>query len=519
MISYAIEAALQAKGIARVVVSTDDEEIALLSERFGATALIRPQDLAEDKTTLDPVIYQATNSAEEKFGENYNFVITIQPTSPLIKTQDINNAIEKLTSKPDIDTILSVVDDRHLCWTIKDGYPVPAYSARVNRQQLPPSFKETGAIIGCTRSQLASGSRIGANVALLEMPASRSFDIDSISDLYLCESIISRKKIVFTVVGYPEVGLGHAYRALMLAHELVNHEIVFICEQKSLLAAEQIKKSNYKVEICENGKLADTVISHAPTLVINDILDTSISYIEKIRDAGIKIVNFEDLGDGYKKADLVINALYPGELPVTHALVGHQYFCLRDEFIYSRPKPLQENVRNILISFGGVDEGNLTERVFRAIADYCLNNEIHLNLVTGPGYQHFNSLHHAMKEYTRLSSCAIHKTSRISDYMIEADLAITSGGRTVLELSSLQVPTIVICQNVRETTHLFASKENGILNLGYRESISDAAIFDNIKEVIESPVARREMHSAAKGLDLREGKNRVISKITELLQA
>ena len=104
------------------------------------------------------------------------------------------------------DTVQTVVDDRHLCWTIDNGRAKPTYNARVNRQDLPSNYKETGAVIACTRQQLKSGGRIGENVGLVEVPQNRSFDIDNFSDLYLCEAMLSRKKIVFTVVGYAEVG-------------------------------------------------------------------------------------------------------------------------------------------------------------------------------------------------------------------------------------------------------------------------------------------------------------------------
>ena len=108
-------------------------------------------------------------------------------------------------------------------------------------------------------------------------------------------------------------------------------------------------------------------------------------------------------------------------------------------------------------------------------------------------------------------------TKRISDIMNNTDLAITSGGRTVLELSALAVPTVVICQNVRETTHTFASSENGIVNLGFRDDVSDETILLQCIQVIESRELRNIMIEKMRSQDFSQGKRRVLKRIFNLL--
>ena len=107
------------------------------------------------------MIYDATIKQEEKEGEKYDVVITVQPTSPLLKTKTLDLAIEKLLdieednngNEISYDTIISVVDDRHLSWgwdeENKKYYPL--YKARLNRQYLPKSYKETGSIFASKR--------------------------------------------------------------------------------------------------------------------------------------------------------------------------------------------------------------------------------------------------------------------------------------------------------------------------------------------------------------------------------
>ena len=205
LIYYCINACLQSSMISEIVVSTDDDEIAMFANRFGADVLLRPESLSNDKVTLDPVITHAYKWSCINYDTSFDTVITVQPTSPLIQSDNLDNAL--LLFKNGFDTIISVVDDRHLSWKLDSGNAVPNYKARVNRQELPANFKETGAIIACKAHVLEKNqSRIGENIGLFEIEHERSFDIDSISEFQLCESLLSRKNIVFHIKGNSKIG-------------------------------------------------------------------------------------------------------------------------------------------------------------------------------------------------------------------------------------------------------------------------------------------------------------------------
>ena len=516
LISYSIKAALSVNFDTRIIVSTDDDEIALFSERFGAEVLFRAPELANDKATLDPVIIDAVQQCEIKYNESYDYIITVQPTSPLIRTADIENVLG-IISAGDYDTVLTVVDDRHLCWTIENDKAIPQYQARVNRQELPKNYKETGAVIACTREQINSGTRIGKNVGICETPYETSFDIDNFSDLYVCESMLKRKKIIFTVVGYKAVGLGHAFRAVMLANELVQYDLLFVCEEKSDLAINYIRSHNYKVVIAPNGQLVNSVLQNKPDIVINDILDTTNEYMKVYKDAKVSTVNFEDMGSGHELADMVFNALYPHQVPQKNIYVGPKYFCLRDEFIHISPPKKSDIVKNVLITFGGVDEGNITNLVLNDIAPSCVKENIKLEIIIGPAYPYEKELRNTLESIKSLNYKLIKHTKRISEHMNKADLAITSGGRTVLELASLKIPTIVICQNERETTHSFASSDNGVINLGHRLKLKENAVAETFNKVIHNKEIRDFMAEKMADLNLLNGKSRVIKKIKSLI--
>src|SRR3989344_1132419 len=94
LIAHSIEAARNSRFINRVIVSTDDEHIANAARKYGAEIIMRPKELAEDKTPMDPVLQHAVEFLEK---ENYipEAVMLLQPTSPLRTTEHINEAIEK----------------------------------------------------------------------------------------------------------------------------------------------------------------------------------------------------------------------------------------------------------------------------------------------------------------------------------------------------------------------------------------------------------------------------------------
>lgn len=515
LISYAVTACLESRRVDHVVVSTDDQEIALFAERFGARALMRPDSLSDDVTTLDPVIEFVSRQAEEVMACSFDVILTAQATSPLLLAHDIDQALSHFDN-PEVDTVLSVVDDRHLTWTMDGGRAVPNYEARVNRQYLPANFRETGAIIACRRAVLETGTRIGQHVRLHPVPTQRSVDIDTLHDIHVCEALMRSRRIVFAVAGHDQIGLGHAYRALLLAYELVRYAIVFVCEETEDLAIAHIRRYNFTVEVCKQGELGDTVIALAPDLVINDILDTPTDYMAALRTAGLATVNFEDMGSGSAIADLTINALYPQQDSQPNLLTGAEYFCLRDEFLFIDRQPFSEQVHNILLSFGGVDEGNLTTRVLAALAK-VIAPEVTLTVVLGPGYAHHQALQDVVGGLAHLKIEVVPTTTRISDYMNRCDLAITSAGRTVYELASLARPMLVICQNAREATHDFACASNGIVNLGLRQELSDEQLREALQRLIDDATVRKQCHERLASIDLRDGKQRVIDRVLGLI--
>ena len=206
LISYAIENALNSVYITTTAVSSDSDEVLAFAEQCGAIALDRDSVLAQDAVTLDPVVYDAVLRIEADRGEQFDYVVTLQPTSPLLTVDVLDNALERMTES-DLDSLISVVNSPHLTWEMENGVIVPAYEERLNRQQLPPSYLETGAFFISRRNAVTENSRLGVKTGVFEVPQDQATDIDAKQDWVVCESMLARKKIVFRVDGYKALGL------------------------------------------------------------------------------------------------------------------------------------------------------------------------------------------------------------------------------------------------------------------------------------------------------------------------
>ncbi len=506
LISYAIETALKVKSIDAVIVSSDSEEILSFAGQYkGVFALGRNSVLAQDAVPLDPVIYDAIVRYEKLHGGKCDVVVTLQPTSPLLSAETLQLALESFEVSED-DTMISVVNAPHLNWIEKDGDLVPAYEKRLNRQFLPPSYLETGAFMITRRESLTECSRIGKKVTAYEMPVIESIDIDTRQDWVACEALLSRKRIAFRVDGFKELGLGHVYRTLTLAYSLIEHDIVFLCNKKRREGIEKLKASHMQVvELADDAELFDWLKSHKIDIYVNDCLDTELQYIRKIKGLVGRVVTFEDLGDGAREADAVVNALYEAAAPQGNVFAGSSYVALRDEFVVSEPKPFSDTVRRVLVMFGGTDPSNFSRRIYemakRFNSDGC---QLRFDFVLGPGYRD-----ESFVDIPHLGITVFRDVVRVSERMKMADLAFSSQGRTTFELASMGIPTIVLAQNKREQLHRFAQMDNGFINLGLGSEVSDDDIEATFRWLLGAASIRREMRRLMLANDLKSGLARV----------
>lgn len=496
-----------------VVVSTDDDELSRIVEKRGMEVVRRGEELSSDKVTLDPVIFDAMMKMEKKHNIRYDVVITMQATSPTLKPDTLTGAVDYFLSHS-YDTLISVVNRPHLSWTERDGVIVKNYDKRLNSQDLPPNYLETGGFLITRRECVMEDTRIGKEISVFEIPADESVDIDTEEDWVICESILKRKRILFRTVGHNKIGMGHVYRCLTIAYKLMGYDLMFVLDRESDMGIKKIEESFFPMRVVGSDEEYEEVMKEfAPDIIVNDILDTTEALVLLERKYAKRIVNFEDVGPGARLADAVINALYENNTKkMNNVYEGIRYFCIRDEFLEEEPKKFSDKVTNVMVIFGGADPANLTGRLY----DICKvlhekHKELEFHFITGFAYEHKDEVvtDEAYNIFVH------HDVKRVSDYMSKADLAVTSQGRTIYELASMGVPAIVMAQNEREAEHVFAGIKNGFINLGLGSRTDAVTIIQTMKWLIETPNVRKEMRSLQLAKEFEKGQQRVIQLILD----
>jgi CMP-N,N'-diacetyllegionaminic acid synthase len=198
LIAWTIETALQSDALSRVILSTDDSEIAKVGRHWEAEVpFMRPIELSQDNSPSMGAVLHAVNWLAEHEDYRPEYVMLLQPTSPLLIPEDIQKAIQIFQDKQ-ADSVVSVTAiHQHPYWTktiSPDGRLVDFFSTErsfTKRQDLPAAYALNGAIYLARRDVLLERSSFyGKNTLAYVMPPERSLDIDTPWEFHLAELIL-----------------------------------------------------------------------------------------------------------------------------------------------------------------------------------------------------------------------------------------------------------------------------------------------------------------------------------------
>ena len=199
LIAWTIEAAQRARTLDRVLVSTDDPEIAETGREWGAQVpFLRPQSLAQDDSAHIDVVRHAADWLSRHEDRCPEYIMVLPPTAPLRSAQDIDDAVELAEAKR-ADVVVSVVKAQHHPYLTRKldetGHLrefVPCDLEYQRRQDLPPAYALNGAIYLIRTDVLNGHTSLAPHGAVaLVMPPHRSLDIDSPWDFHLAELVIN----------------------------------------------------------------------------------------------------------------------------------------------------------------------------------------------------------------------------------------------------------------------------------------------------------------------------------------
>lgn len=195
LIAHTIEQAKAVRSLRRVLVSTEDEEIAEVSREYGAAVQERPEHLALDETPTEAVISYVLDTLPQE--DKPDIVVLLQPTSPIRFSADIENAIT-LLEHGGYDSLLSVVASHHFLWKEVGGRAF-AYNynplSRPRRQEMR-QYAENGSIyMFRTAGFMESNCRLFGNIGLYVMDYWTQFEVDTPESLGLCAMIMNSRSV------------------------------------------------------------------------------------------------------------------------------------------------------------------------------------------------------------------------------------------------------------------------------------------------------------------------------------
>ena len=208
LIAYTIATAKQCSFVDRFIVSTDSEEIATVARRYGADVpFLRPAELATDTAGKVPAIQHAVREVERKRGAPVDFIVDLDPTSPLRTVAEVRECWE-LVQTPDTDVVFTVTSaDKSPYFNmveIVDGYArlsksLPA--AVLRRQDAPAVYSLNASAYAYRRAHLMDDGRVVApRSRVVVMPPERSRDIDGPLDFAFLEFLVRERKVTLPEV-------------------------------------------------------------------------------------------------------------------------------------------------------------------------------------------------------------------------------------------------------------------------------------------------------------------------------
>ncbi len=290
------------------------------------------------------------------------------------------------------------------------------------------------------------------------------------------------------------IGTGHFFRCLALSQNLKSNfnEIIFLINKSSLKITKILEKNKFKfLYLSENLNNDKSIIefftntlkdySTHNNFILIDNYSIDFTMESHIRHLFQKIIVIDDLANRKHDCDLLIDQNYYENFENrydfilsknTVKLLGPKYAIIRDEFKEIPKKQFQTDskIKNILISFGGVDPTNECTKALKSIMSLQFE-DVQITIIAGMFNQNFFKLNETYQNYKNIR--IFQHVDNLGELMSNADIFIGAGGTTTWERLYLGLPSMItiISENQHESVE-FLSKQNQIINLGLAKNVS-----------------------------------------------
>lgn len=332
-------------------------------------------------------------------------------------------------------------------------------------------------------------------------------------------------RVLFRAEAGPEIGLGHVMRCLALAGALkaMGAGVGFLGRGYAPALQDKLRERGcasmtLSPDEAEPEATCRRARTFAANVVVVDLYGIAETYLRSLRDTGIVLVSLDDRNLMPFPSHLVVNPnrfaldmLYHSSTGDTQFLLGPTYFLLREEFLKAcgALREIAPCARNLLISMGGSDPGGLAEKVVRAVAPLGLEIVVIRGSASGDAFA-------AAWPNIRV----IADPPNMAEWMLWADLAVTSGGGTIYELAATGTPGIILAQVADQERNAAAMETEGALaSLGMGAGVSEDTIVSAVQALAGDAARRQAMSRRGRELVDGKGAQRVAAAVQALVQS
>jgi UDP-2,4-diacetamido-2,4,6-trideoxy-beta-L-altropyranose hydrolase len=337
-------------------------------------------------------------------------------------------------------------------------------------------------------------------------------------------------RIVLRVDGSHQIGMGHVVRCLALSDRLkdfTDADFLFITkdhkEAKKMIGSKGYKFKSFPISMSEREEIKlikYQVGKFRADILVTDLLNTTFSenfLLTLKNDLPILNVSIDDLGRKRFYSDIVINGTIVPEwqryIPTgfkTKFFIGPKYMILRKEFedAHKKARRIHKHVKNVLIVMGGSDPKDLTIKAINAVNN--LSENINATILLGPAYRSHLKLRKVLSKIKQRKMTVIPGVSETSDYLLNSDVIVSSGGLTLYESAATGTPAVVLTEKIHQNKTAGELERRGaVINLGLGEKISEKSITRCLSELMHDVNGRRRMSTNGKKLVDGRGVTRV----------
>jgi len=194
LVAWSVEQARRARGVTEVAVSSDSDEILAVAERHGAIGVKRPPAISGDTASSESAWLHALEARENATGP-FDLVLSLQATSPIRETSDLDGALAQYTAQR-WDSLLSVCEvEDFFNWRLSADGTAEAvnydWRSRRRRQEIEKRYLENGSFYITPAAMMRETSnRLGGRIGMFVMDRHKMFQIDRPEDVRLCEAIL-----------------------------------------------------------------------------------------------------------------------------------------------------------------------------------------------------------------------------------------------------------------------------------------------------------------------------------------